>query len=243
MLTKFLLLLLLLLPGCALCNSDGSQSLHMLQISYFQDHHHVRHQGNASLGKLLTHTLEGPSQNVTILQLQPWQDPESWERTESGLQIYLTQFESLVKLVYRERKENVFFPLTVSCSLGCELPEEEEEEGSEPHVFFDVAVNGSAFVSFRPKTAVWVSGSQEPSKAANFTLKQLNAYNRTRYELQEFLQDTCVEFLENHITTQNMKGSQTGRSYTSLVLGILMGCFIIAGVAVGIFMCTSGRRC
>lgn len=96
-------------------------------------------------------------------------------------------------------------PLTVSCSLGCELPEE-EEEGSEPHVFFDVAVNGSAFVSFRPKTAVWVSGSQEPSKAANFTLKQLNAYNRTRYELQEFLQDTCVEFLENHITTQNMKG-------------------------------------
>jgi hypothetical protein len=38
-------------------------------------------------------------------------------------------------------------------------------------------------------------------------------------------------------------GSQTGRSYTSLVLGILMGCFIIAGVAVGIFMCTSGRRC
>ncbi|XP_021012297.1 endothelial protein C receptor isoform X2 [Mus caroli] len=243
MLTKFLPLLLLLLPGCALCNSDGSQSLHMLQISYFQDHHHVRHQGNASLGKLLTHTLEGPSENVTILQLQPWQDPESWERTESGLQTYLTQFESLVKLVYRERKENVFFPLTVSCSLGCELPKEEEEEGSEPHVFFDVAVNGSAFVSFRPKTAVWVPGSKEPSKAANFTLKQLNAYNRTRYELQEFLQDTCVEFLENHITTQNMKGSQTGRSYTSLVLGILMGCFIIAGVAVGIFMCTSGRRC
>lgn len=97
-------------------------------------------------------------------------------------------------------------PLTVSCSLGCELPEEEEEEGSEPHVFFDVAVNGSAFVSFQPKTAIWVSGSQEPSRAANFTLKQLNAYNRTRYELQEFLQDTCVQYLENHITTQNMKG-------------------------------------
>lgn len=96
----------------ALTLPSGSQSLHMLQISYFQDHHHVRHQGNASLGKLLTHTLEGPSQNVTILQLQPWQDPESWERTESGLQIYLTQFESLVKLVYRERKENVF------CELG-----------------------------------------------------------------------------------------------------------------------------
>lgn len=246
MLTKFVSLLLLLLPGCAFCNSDGSQSLHMLQISYFQDPYRVRHQGNASLGKLLTHMLEGPSKNVTILQLQPWQDPESWARTESGLQLYLDQFESLVQLVYRERKDNVFFPLTVSCSLGCELPEEEEEEeeeGSEPHVFFDVAVNGSAFVSFQPKTAIWVSGSQEPSKAANFTLKQLNAYNRTRYELQEFLQDTCVQYLENHISTQNMKGSRTGGSYTSLVLGILMGCFIIAGAAVGIFLYTGRRRC
>lgn len=145
-----------------------------------------------------------------------------------------------MQLIYRERKNNVVFPLTVSCSVGCELP---PEEGSEPHVFFDVAVNGSAFVSFQPKTAIWVTGSQEPSEAINFTLKQLNTYNRTRYELQEFLQDTCVQYLENHITTQNTKGSQTGRSYTSLVLGILMGCFIIAGVAVGIFLCTGGRRC
>lgn len=84
----------------------------MLQISYFQDPYHVRHQGNASLGKLLTHTLEGRSKNVTILQLQPWQDPESWNRTEGGLQLYLDQFESLVQLVYRERKDNVF------CELG-----------------------------------------------------------------------------------------------------------------------------
>ncbi|XP_028631139.1 endothelial protein C receptor [Grammomys surdaster] len=239
MLTKFLPLLLLL-PGRAFCNSDGSQSLHMLQISYFRDPYHVRHQGNASLGKFLTHTLEGPSKNITILQLQPWQDPESWSRTENGLQLYLSQFESLVQLVYRERKDSVFFPLTVSCSLGCELP---QEEGSEPHLFFDVTVNGSAFVSFQPKTAIWVTGSQEPSKVVNFTLKQLNAYNRTRFELQEFLQDTCVQYLEKHITTENTKGSQTGRSYTSLVLGILMGCFIIAGVAVGIFLCTGGRRC
>ncbi|CAH6776938.1 endothelial protein C receptor [Phodopus roborovskii] len=251
MLTKLLSLLLLLLPGCAFCNqedSDGSQSLRMLQISYFRDPDHVRHQGNASLGKILTHTLEGPSNNVTILQLQPWQDPESWKHTEQGLQLYLSQFHSLVQLVYRERKSSVVFPLTITCSLGCELPakqstESSEAPSSEAHVFFDVAVNGSSFVSFQPKTALWVTGSQEPSEALTFTLKQLNAYNRTRYELQEFLQDTCVKYVENHITTQNMKGSQTGRSYTSLVLGILMGSFIIAGVAVGIFLCTGGRRC
>ncbi|CAO2578096.1 Endothelial protein C receptor [Lemmus lemmus] len=209
----------------------------MLQISYFRDPEHVRHQGNASLGKLLTHTLEGPANNVTILQLQPWQDPESWANTEKGLQTYLSQFHSMVQLVYRERK--------ITCSLGCELPAESSEapETSEARVFFDVAVNGSAFVSFQPKAALWVTSSKEPSEAITFTLKQLNAYNRTRYELQEFLQDTCVRYVENHINTQNMKGSQTGRSYTSLVLGILVGCFIIAGVAVGIFLCTGGRRC
>ncbi|XP_059115687.1 endothelial protein C receptor [Peromyscus eremicus] len=240
MLTKLLSLLLLLLPGCAFCDQeDGSQSLHMLQVSYFQDPYQVRHRGNASLGKLLTHTLEGRDDNVTILQLQPWQDPESWERTESGLKLYLSQFSSLVQLIYRERKNSVVFPLTVTCSLGCELP----DENSETRVYFDVAVNGSSFVSFQPKTALWVTSSQKPSEAISFTLKQLNAYNRTRYELQEFLQGTCVQYLENHITTQNTKGSQTHRSYTSLVLGILVGSFIIAGVAVGIFLCTGGRRC
>lgn len=240
MLTNLLSLLLLLLPSCAFCNQeDGSQGLHMLQISYFRDPEHVRHQGNATLGKLLTHTLEGPANNVTILQLQPLQDPESWANTEKGLQLYLSQFHSMVQLVYRERKSSVVFPLTVTCSLGCELP----AESSEARVFFDVAVNGSSFVSFQPKSAMWVASSKESSEAVTFTLKQLNAYNRTRYELQEFLQDTCVQYVENHINTQNMKGSQTGRSYTSLVLGILVGCFIIAGVAVGIFLCTGGRRC
>nr|ABY90109.1 endothelial protein C receptor precursor (predicted) [Callithrix jacchus] len=130
-------------------------------------------------------------------------------------------------------------PLTIRCFLGCELP----PEGSRAHVFFQVAVNGSSFVSFRPETALWEAGTRVSSRVVTYTLKQLNAYNRTRYETREFLEDTCVQYVQKYITTENTKGSQTSRSYTSLVLGVLVGCFIIAGVAVGIFLCTGGRRC
>ncbi|XP_048203417.1 endothelial protein C receptor [Perognathus longimembris pacificus] len=234
--------LLLLLPDWALCSqedSDAPQSLHMLHISYFPDPSHVRHQGNASLGGHLTHTLEGPGSNITILQLQPLEEPESWARTESSLQLYLSQFQTFVRLVHQERKGSVSFPLTIRCFLGCELP----PGGSSAHVFFNVDLNGSSFVSFQPETALWVASPQAPLRVVTYTLQQLNAYNRTRYELQEFLQDTCVKYVEKHIAMTNSQGSQTGRSYTSLVLGVLMGCFIIAGVAVGIFLCTGGRRC
>ncbi|XP_012659569.2 endothelial protein C receptor [Otolemur garnettii] len=235
-----LLLLLLLLPSWALYSqeaSDGLQSLRMLQISYFSDPNNVWYQGNASLGGHLTHVLEGPDTNVTIRQLQSLQDPESWELRETHLQSYLSDFHGLVRLVHQER--GLAFPLTIHCFLGCELP----PEGSRAHVFFQVAVNGSAFVSFQPETALWEADTQAPSTVANYTLKQLNTYNRTRYELREFLQDTCVQYVQNHITLKNMKGSHSGRSYTSLVLGILVGSFIIAAVAVGIFLCTGGRQC
>ncbi|KAI6055807.1 PROCR [Marmota monax] len=236
------LLPLLLLPDWVFCSqeaSQGPQSLHMLQISYFRDPYHVWYRGNASLGGQLTHTLEGPGNNVTILQLQPLENSESWERTKSSLQLYLSQFHGLVQLVHREREQ---VPLIVTCFLGCELPPEQD---SKARVFFEVAVNGSSFVIFKPEKALWVAAPQEPSRVVTFTLKQLNAYNRTRYELQEFLQDTCVQYVQQHkqISTDNSKGSQRGRSYTSLVLGVLVGSFIIAGVAVGIFLCTGGRRC
>ncbi|XP_031998189.1 endothelial protein C receptor isoform X1 [Hylobates moloch] len=234
------LLPILLLSGWAFCSqdaSDGLQSLHMLQISYFRDPYHVWYQGNASLGGHLTHVLEGPSTNTTIIQLQPLQEPESWARTQSGLQSYLLQFHSLVRLVHQER--TLAFPLTIRCFLGCELP----PEGSRAHVFFEVAVNGSSFVSFRPERALWQADTQVTSGVVTFVLQQLNAYNRTRYELREFLEDTCVQYVQKHISAENTKGSQTSRSYTSLVLGVLVGSFIIAGVAVGIFLCTGGRRC
>ncbi|KAK1337428.1 hypothetical protein QTO34_002055, partial [Cnephaeus nilssonii] len=302
------LLLLLTLPGRALCiqeTSDGERgpevegegghiqasewfcpgprNLHLLQISYFPDPGQVMHQGNASLGGQLTHVLEGRDSNITVLQLHPLQEPQSWAHTEGSVRLYLSNFHDMVRLVHQER--GVAFPLTIRCFLGCELP----PEGSRAHTFFEVAVNGSSFVSFQPEAASWVAGPQVNSEVATYTLRQLNAYNRTRYELQDFLQNTCVQYVKEHLPTKTMKGmvgsavglhvgwvpgkwkdlkdgyleqqdsqgwafgtehsqlksreSQTGRSYTSLVLGILLGTFIISGVAGGIFLCTGGRLC
>ncbi|XP_045837059.1 endothelial protein C receptor [Meles meles] len=238
MLTTLLpLLRLLLLPGWAFCSQDASDGLHMLQISYFRDPYQVWHRGNASLGGLTTHVLEGQGTNVTILQLQPLEAPETWVHTENRLKTYLREFQMMVELVHRER--HLTFPLTIRCFLGCEQPPED----SPARVFFEVTMNGSSFLSFQPETALWVAGPQAPSKVVTFTVHQLNFYNRTRYELQEYLRDICVQYMQEYVTLKNSKGSQTGRSYTSLVLGVLVGSFIIAGVAVGIFLCTGGRRC
>ncbi|XP_065775844.1 endothelial protein C receptor isoform X2 [Muntiacus reevesi] len=240
MLTTLLPLLpLLLLPGWARCSqeaSDGPLDLHMTQVSYFRNPSQVWHRGNATLGGVLTHVLEGPGHNVSIEQLQPLQDPDSWALTKSHLNRYLEEFVGLVQVVHQER--GVTFPLIIRCFLGCELP----PEVSEARVFFEVTVNASSFVSFQPKTASWVAEPHAPSRVVTYTVEQLNKYNRTRYELREFLQDTCVQYIQKHMTVNNLKGSQTGRSYTSLVLGVLVGCFIVTGVAVGIFLCTGGRR-
>lgn len=53
-----------------------------------------------------------------------------------------------------------------------------------------------------------MSGPQAPSKLVAFTLKQLNSYNRTRYEVQEFLQDTCVEYVQKRVAMQKFKGTR-----------------------------------
>lgn len=92
-------------------------------------------------------------------------------------------------------------PLTIRCFLGCELL----PEGSGAHTFFEVSVNGSAFVSFQPETALWVAGPQVHSRVINYSLTQLNTYNRTRYEVQDFLQNTCVQYVKEH-SAINVKG-------------------------------------
>lgn len=61
-------------------------------------------------------------------------------------------------------------------------------------------------MSFQPKTASWVAGSQAPSKVVTYTLQKLNTFNQTSYELLEFLQDTCVQYVQEHLAVKNLKG-------------------------------------
>ena len=76
----------------------------MLQISYFRDPDQAWHRGNASLGGIMTHVLDGQGTNVTIRQLQPLEAPESWVHTEDRLKTYLNEFQLLVRLVHHERQ-------------------------------------------------------------------------------------------------------------------------------------------
>ncbi|XP_068933869.1 endothelial protein C receptor isoform X2 [Petaurus breviceps papuanus] len=216
---------------------EGSQSFIILQISHFWDPSSVQFWGNASLGDSITHTLEGSGHNITIQQLKPLESPERWKQTKEHLLNYLNEFQVLVQLVNKER--GVAFPLTLRCSLGCELP----PDGQDAHVFFEVALNGSSFVSFQPEKVLWSASPDQshPPELYNFTLKQLNNYNRTRFELLEFLQDTCVGFLKQYMHRVSKPVSQVSPSYTMLILGIIMGVFAISSVAVGIFLCTGGR--
>lgn len=75
----------------------------MLQISYFPHPGQVLYQGNASLGGQLTHLLEGQDSNITILQLHPLQEPQSWAHTEGSVRLYLNDFQNIVRLVHLER--------------------------------------------------------------------------------------------------------------------------------------------
>lgn len=75
----------------------------MLQISYFPDPGQVLHEGNASLGGLLTHVLKGQDSNITIRQLYALQESQSWAVTEGSVRRYLQEFQSLVQLVHNER--------------------------------------------------------------------------------------------------------------------------------------------
>ncbi|XP_028935435.1 endothelial protein C receptor isoform X2 [Ornithorhynchus anatinus] len=227
-------ILLVLLLGRALCSREpraGPHRFAMFHVSHFLNASVVRFWGNATLGDTVTHEMEEGGLPPTVRQLESPEPPEIWAETLKDLKAYLEDFKHLVELISRER--GLSFPLTLTTSLGCELP----GRGSAAHTYYEVSLNASASFRFRPTPALW--DSEWRGDLAAFTLRQLNGYNRTRYELQHFLRVTCVNYLKRKAPHLEREGA---RSFTPLVMGIVVGIFIVSGVAVGIFLCTGGGR-
>ncbi|NXY91958.1 EPCR protein, partial [Alcedo cyanopectus] len=105
------------------------------------------------------------------------------------------------------------------------------------HSFYEVNLNGTAFLSFHVPSATWERRWPGRDAVAAFAELELMKYPKTTRDLQHFLNTTCVDILraQNAIT-----GKQSSRSHTPLVLGLILGTFALLGMAVGIFLCTGG---
>uniref|UniRef100_A0A452HZD2 MHC class I-like antigen recognition-like domain-containing protein n=1 Tax=Gopherus agassizii TaxID=38772 RepID=A0A452HZD2_9SAUR len=227
------MLLLLLLIG-VLCHRGDGAALHtftMIQLAHLPNSNTIEFLGNATLNGVLTHSLQG----FNASQLLPLEPPTQWQEMERSLQTYLHSFHMLVQVIAKERK--VQYPLNLHCKLGCQL----SPDGAS-HSFYEVALNGDDFLSFRAANASWVlPGHKEEDKLATFAHGQVSRYPETTSKLQFFLETTCVEFVRRH---SMMDGARTEgqhrRSHTPLALGITLGAFALAALAVGVFLCTGG---
>uniref|UniRef100_A0A8D0LCZ2 MHC class I-like antigen recognition-like domain-containing protein n=1 Tax=Sphenodon punctatus TaxID=8508 RepID=A0A8D0LCZ2_SPHPU len=232
-----MILLLLLLPR-ALCNGGDAVALHtftMFQLSHFPDSNVVRFLGNATLDGMLTHSLESNGTYLSAHQLlHPLEAPQVWKHRKDSLQTYLRQFWTMVEIVVKETR--IKYPLHVSCTLGCQLLLNDTSHG-----FYEVELDGEAILTFHAANASWVTC--EDSVLATYTCTQLNQYRETTTKMQHFLQKTCVEFVRQYSKAQNSRmGRQQGRSHAPLALGIALGAFALAGLAIGIFVYTGGYR-
>ncbi|TFK11101.1 serine/threonine-protein kinase 17A-like [Platysternon megacephalum] len=229
------MLLLLLLVG-VLCHQGDGAALHtftMIQLAHLPNSSTIEFWGNATLNGVLTHSLQG----FNASQLLPLEPPARWQEMERSLHTYLHSFHAFMQVITKERK--VQYPLHLRCKLGCQLL---SPDGAS-HSFYEVALNGDDFLSFRAANASWVLlGHKEDDELATFAHAQVSRYPQTTSELQSFLETTCVEFVRRH---SKMDGARTEgqlrRSHTPLALGITLGAIALAALAVGVFLCTGGR--
>ncbi|NXE03885.1 EPCR protein, partial [Lophotis ruficrista] len=221
------MLRLLLLCGALGCGADQEAPLTftMLQrtrvskgISVFW--------GNASLDGRLSHLLEG----LNVTQVLPLEPPDAWARRQQDVATYLHSFSQLVKLFVKERPIN--YTQSLSCHLGCHL----FPNGS-AHSFYEVTLNGTAFLSFHVSNATWERRWPGAHAVAAFAERELMKYSKTTQELQHFLNTTCVGILQ---AQSAWTGKQSSQSHAPLVLGLILGTFALLGMAVGIFLCTRG---
>ncbi|XP_010006237.1 PREDICTED: endothelial protein C receptor, partial [Chaetura pelagica] len=167
--------------------------------------------GNASLDGQLSHLLEGS--NVT--QVLPLEPPDAWAR----------------------RKQDVPSPRATDtqslwCHLGCRL-----YPNGTASSFYEVTLNGTAFLSFHVPNATWRRSWPGRHEVAAFAEEQLMKYPETTRDLQHFLNTTCVSILR---AQRAWTGTQSSRSHTPLVLGLILGTLALLGMAMGIFWCTGG---
>ncbi|NXI36522.1 EPCR protein, partial [Galbula dea] len=182
--------------------------------------------GNASLNGQLSHLLEG----LNVTQVLPLEPPDAWARRQQDVTNYLLYFGQLVKLFSKERPIN--YTQSLSCHLGCWL-----FPNGTTHSFYEVTLNGTAFLSFHVSNATWERRWPGGDAVAAFAQKELMKYPMTTQDLQHFLNTTCISILQAQSTRT---GKQSTRSHAPLVLGLILGSFALLGMAVGIFWCTGG---
>ncbi|CAM9308519.1 unnamed protein product [Bubo scandiacus] len=221
------MLWLLLLGGALGCGADQAAPLAftMLQRTRVSKGSSV-FWGNASLDGQLSHLLEG----FNVTQVLPLESPDAWARRQQDVATYLVYFGQLVKLFSMERPIN--YTQMLCCHLGCRL-----FPNGTAHSFYEVTLNGTAFLSFHVPNATWQRRWPGKDAVATFAERELMKYPKTTQDLQHFLNTTCVGILRAQSAGT---GKQSSRSHAPLVLGLILGIFALLGMAVGIFLCTGG---
>ncbi|KFQ62365.1 Endothelial protein C receptor, partial [Pelecanus crispus] len=121
---------------------------------------------------------------------------------------------------------------SLCCRLGCCL-----FPNGTAYSFYEVTLNGTAFLSFHVPNATWERRWPGRDAVATFAERELMKYPMTTRDLQHFLNTTCVDILR---AQSAWTGKQSSRSHAPLVLGLILGSFALLGMAVGIFLCTGG---
>ncbi|KFP90341.1 PREDICTED: endothelial protein C receptor [Apaloderma vittatum] len=223
------MLWLLLLCGARRCGADQAVPLTFTMLQWT----HVSKGsstfwGNASLDGQLSHLLEG----LKVTQVLPLEPPDVWTKRQQDVITYLENFGQLVLLFSRERPMN--YSQNLRCHLGCHL-----FPNGTAHSFYEVALNGTAFLSFHVPNATWERRWPGRHEVAAFAERELMKYTQTTQGLQHFLNTTCVDILR---AQSARTGKQSSRSPAPLVFGLILGTFALLGMAVGIFLGT-GRSC
>lgn len=84
---------------------------------------------------------------------------------------------------------------SLCCRLGCYL-----FPNGTARSFYEVSLNGTAFLTFHVPTATWERRWPGRDAVASFAQQELTKYPQTTHDLQHFLNTTCVDILRAQST-------------------------------------------